>query len=163
MPYHRLKAARALRDYPRDSQASEALIAALGDPEPAVRYAAAESLENHFVVKLLSLVPLPGNSDFPFGLARRNEACLALVSLLDDGQRGRIELPANRIFGPGRVQRRPALRARALLTLTALTGRDFGFDQQAWRDFIKSSNASVAKMHRAIREAPPEPAEPPPG
>ncbi len=117
-------AALALRDHFKHKRATLALIQALKDPKPAVRYAAAASLETHFRCM---------RADH----ALRKSALLALVDVLEDADIGRVSVPAFGPLLPGVSGSTPSPRSRALLTLSKVMGEDYGLNKEAWRQGIE--------------------------
>lgn len=122
----RVESARALASRETSRIANRALVNALNDSEPAIRYAAAAALERHLV----------GNH--ALNRAELKEALTGLVDLINDDGRG-VHFAATPYYSAKRPPRESGfVRQRALLTLSAATGKDHGYDMDAWRREIDS-------------------------
>ena len=112
----RISDVRALANYPKDAQATEALIAATEDADAAVRFFAVEALEMHIA---------RGRGVYT------DRIVAAWVDRLEDDASGGYT-----IFFPGLPVGWTAVtgsvRARALLALTGNSGPDLGFDRAKW-------------------------------
>lgn len=106
------------------------LISLLSDSDPAIRYFAAGAIDRVD----------SGSLD----LASQVEICYALVPLLDDAASGRfsVETPLGAICDGVT----PGVRTRALAALVKLSGRDHGFDRDAWKHAL---DAWYAQVHSA--------------
>lgn len=114
---------RALGRWYRSDLATRALIGALGDPDPAIRFFAAEALETHLSVGMKA--------------ATRVECVRALVRLLDDREFGRYTIWIIPLVPVGGSAKTGSVRSRALLTLTETHGIDLGLDRKAWEQRLE--------------------------
>ncbi len=128
----RVEDVRALRGYVGQPRVAEALIGALDDPDPAVRFFSAEVITDH----------IPRMND-----QMRQRALSALVNCLEQNCMGfytdwsgvpKVPLIGVPLVPVGTNTLTGSIRARALLTLTEATGIDCGFDRSAWRKRIAS-------------------------
>ncbi|MFH1748611.1 MAG: hypothetical protein ABIG44_16370 [Planctomycetota bacterium] len=117
----RAKAAVALGGYYYNPRAREVLLKALLDEDPTVRYFATEAIER------------PLNFS---GIRRINiwaeHACIELLRLLEDNERGWRPLPQPLSLKLPTAPTAP-IRYRATLTLAAVSNTDHGLDAEAWR------------------------------
>ena len=122
----RMESAESLRRWETSRIASLVLVEALADSEAAIRYAATAALEQHLVANhALDQVEL-------------KKALVGLVDLLNDEERV-VHFAASPYYSLKRPPRRTGfVRQRALLTLSAATGEDHGYDVDAWRREIAS-------------------------
>ncbi len=125
-PEVRADAARALKDDIRDPRATEALIAALSDCSPTVRYFAADALADHLLADWY-------HRPEPESLRR---GCMALVDRLSDDGVAASSWHLVWWKGTYSMKRLGPVRYRAAATLCAVLGVDHGFDAAAWRNEV---------------------------
>lgn len=123
-PSERAMAAMRLGECTDSGEAIEALLVAANDEAAAVRYFAVDSLGN--IAEQCNDISVA--KKIKISLAKR---------LTDDTGGQFSDLGAFGVIGVNRYV--GTVRARALLALTSLTGRDFGFDEGAWVKFISDS------------------------
>lgn len=122
----RVSSVQALAKYAKDGRATEALLRAVKDEDAAIRWFAVESLEMHFSC---------GPDEYTNAIAdawveRLGDAAVAGYTKFVPG------------LTVGYTARAGSVRARALLALTRCIGRDFGFDQKAWNQFLQGARAA---------------------
>ena len=111
-----------------EDQAS--LLALLEDPDPAVRVAAID------VLPCRTLTP-----DEAVPMYEK------LIKLLDDPRCGDYCSARGDTHIRGHT---PSVRAQALLKLTEMTNRDFGFNQSSWSDYVHSrAHSRAARQSQA--------------
>lgn len=112
----RISDIQALASHNRDPNATATLASLLRHRSPAIRYFAAEALDNH----------LFSDAD---NRTESIDACHGLIGLLDDKN-----MFSYCLIGPltSGCYRTGSVRARALLTLTHSFLKDEGFDKDAW-------------------------------
>lgn len=144
-PLYRAQLARALGDLPVPA-AAEALRQAIHDKEPSVRVAACTAWgkrgSEEAVSALAEVLSKDANLDV------RTAATRELANYKTSGSIAALGLALD---DPD-----PALQHRAVLSLQAVTGKDFGSSVPAWRQFVRegevqpSETPSVAERLRSL-------------
>lgn len=127
----RFQAASDLGNVPDAERACRALLAAMSDADPAIRYASIMSLDEQ-------LARLPVAS-------LKTDILIALANRLEDSKVGWVSLPTFGPLFPGTLFHTPSVRAAAFWTLTRRTGQDHGLDVSAWIGAIQKNSAAQAR------------------